>query len=103
MCDSDSEDYFVCPNCGAELRSDATFCRHCGASDDAGWGGDEDSHNAEGYGEWEDDPTFDYDEFVAREFPDHASPKPRRRSSQSIVVAVVVLLCIGLLLLGLIW
>ena len=32
-----SDDYFVCPHCGAALPDDAHFCPECGASDDSGW------------------------------------------------------------------
>src|SRR5262245_34607184 len=34
------DDYFLCRCCGAELPATATFCGHCGASDECGWGDD---------------------------------------------------------------
>ena len=93
------EDYFVCPHCGAELSVDATFCRHCGASEDAGWGGEADSSDADQSDDWSDD--FDYDDFIAREFPEHARTPARRRNAYWLAFAVVALLCILLMLMGL--
>ena len=66
----DPHDAAVCSHCGAELAPRASFCRACGASEDSGW-----SEGAyESTEEWalEDESDFDYDDFVAREFPDAA-------------------------------
>ncbi|MEM8668836.1 MAG: zinc ribbon domain-containing protein [Planctomycetota bacterium] len=53
-------DWVPCPTCGADIRADASFCRHCGASDSDDWNED---------GDWEEDhDEFDYDEFVQNEF-----------------------------------
>ncbi|MGR3219736.1 MAG: zinc-ribbon domain-containing protein [Candidatus Anammoxibacter sp.] len=30
-------DYFVCPNCGAELALNALACRECGSDENTGW------------------------------------------------------------------
>jgi len=88
----DSDDYFICPCCGAEVRVGAKFCRECGASDDFGW-------DEEGGG-WDDDTRagdaaeddFDYDEFVAREFPDRAAPWSKHRMKRWATGAVVVII-----------
>ena len=91
------DDYFVCPCCGAELPASATFCRHCGASDECGWGEDHQGEELDlpaGYGE-EDDADFDYDEFVAREFPAQAAERTQG-SKRRFQTVVIVLICISL-------
>jgi hypothetical protein len=95
-----ADDYFVCESCGAELPLTATFCRHCGASDECGWG--ENQQREEfglpgGYDDEQDD--FDYDEFVAREFPDQgtAGATGAAQTASPFRVAVVLVICISLL------
>ena len=56
--DDSTDDYSVCPHCGAELAARATFCAACGSSDADGW-----SEEAE-VGE----EDFDYDAYVASNF-----------------------------------
>ncbi len=46
--------FVPCPHCGGEIRSDATFCRHCGSSEADGW-------SDEGY---DDEEEFDYEQYV---------------------------------------
>ena len=91
------DDHFICPCCGAEVRVGAEFCRECGASDEFGW--DEDGH-------WWDDelPTgyrsdddFDYDEFVAREFPGPAAGWSKPWVKRTATVVIVVIVCFFLL------
>ncbi len=52
-------DFVPCPHCGAEIKAEANFCRHCGSSDADGWSE-----------EWADDSEddFDYEEFVEDNF-----------------------------------
>ncbi len=87
-----ADEYFNCPNCGAGVPVGAKFCRECGASDDSGWGQDDDS--------WADDLTtgygpegdFDYEGFVAREFPDQSplrSQQRMKRWAMAVLVAIV--------------
>jgi len=92
-----NDDYFICPSCGAEVPVNAEFCRECGASDELGW--DEDGH-------WCDDelPTgyatdseFDYDDFVGREFHQHASPWAKARVKRLALGIIAVLVCLALL------
>jgi hypothetical protein len=94
----DDSDYFVCPHCGEELPRDATFCRHCGASDQSGWSTDD------AWSEWEPgDPgedDFDYDEFVAREFPDQVQRHAGRHTVRWTVTALVAAVLIVLLVLS---
>jgi hypothetical protein len=33
-------DYFICPNCGAEVSIKALACPECGADEDTGWSED---------------------------------------------------------------
>src|SRR5208283_3984588 len=52
-----------CPNCGAEVPAGAKACPACGADERTGW-----SEEAYVGGLNLPDETFDYDEFVDREF-----------------------------------
>lgn len=82
-----------CPNCGADLATGAVFCRECGASEDSGWNDDVIDTEA-GYCEDED---FDYDDFIRREFPGHASPPTNISLKRFLMITLVVLLCLSLL------
>ena len=61
----------VCPNCGADVPSNARACPECGSDENTGWS--EDAKNAELDLPDED---FNYDEFVEREFG-RKKPKPQ--------------------------
>jgi hypothetical protein len=92
-----NNDYFICAHCGARVRDDADFCPACGASEDSGWtAGDDDDDQQLDYQEDEDD--FDYDDFLRREFPEHAEPDVRPQWRRALLVAVVLLLCLAFLL-----
>lgn len=83
-----SEGEFACPHCGAPVRADARFCRQCGASEDSGWNEDDSlEEDVAGYAGADD---FNYDEFIAREFPDHAD-RPHGRGSRWWIVGLVLL------------
>ena len=73
-------EFMDCPYCKKRVASTATVCRHCGnspkgseqkgnnATEEAG--DDSESHQASSFGGYDaaqDD--FDYDEFIAEEFP----------------------------------
>ena len=60
-----------CPNCGAPLHAGARVCPECGSDEQTGW-----SEAAEHDGLGLPEESFDYDEFVQREF-ESKSPKPR--------------------------
>jgi len=90
-------DDFPCPNCGAKVSAGATFCRECGASDDAGWGTEDEDLDA-AYGEDED---FDYDEFIGREFPQYAPDGTRVTGKQMLIRLIAIILCLCLLWFGL--
>jgi ribosomal protein L40E len=97
-----SDDYFLCPCCGARLAVDAKFCRECGADAEVGWDPEGlDSGPSGGY--QDDDDDFDYDEFIAREFPQHAEPQPGRLLRRAVWTCVVLTLCAALILLLFFW
>jgi ribosomal protein L40E len=90
-------DWFACPHCGADVQSDAKVCRNCGSDDETGWSEDADVWGAgidAGYG---DDDDFDYDEFVERELPEHATAPPGKLLKRWAWRAIVALVCIALL------
>ena len=93
-----TDDYFLCEHCGAELRADASFCRECGASEDAGWHTDEDWPDADSPTGYQADDDFDYDEFIAREFPSQERRSTRHALKRMFVGIVVIVLCIALLM-----
>jgi len=61
----------ICPNCGADVPRNARACPECGADEHTGW-----SEAARTDGLDLPDETFDYRDFVKREFGDK-SPVPR--------------------------
>ena len=83
--------FFSCPHCGSPVRSDARICRECGADEECGW--DEDGFDSH-YGEFDED-DFDYDRFVAREFPNEAAVPPKPWLG-AVVLAVIVSLLLTL-------
>jgi hypothetical protein len=60
-----------CPNCGAELPPGALACPECGSDENTGW-----SHAAKNDSLSLPDDSFDYDDFVKREFGSK-NPVPR--------------------------
>jgi uncharacterized membrane protein YvbJ len=88
----DDRNSFVCPNCGADVPEHADFCRACGASADSGW---DDADWADGE---EDEDDFDYDDYLRREFPEHAEPDTRPQPWRAVTVAIVLLLCLAFVL-----
>jgi zinc-ribbon domain len=83
-----------CPNCGADLPAGVRACPECGSDENTGWS-EEAKIDALGL----PDDSFDYNEFVKREFGD------KQRQPQKLywfwwVVAVVVLVAFLLVLIG---
>ena len=90
-------DYDLCEFCGAEMAVGATFCRECGASDDSGWNDEYDEdYEGDEYDEEEEDAR-EYEDFIRREFPDHAeSPGGNLKFGFWGIVALVVVAAIAL-------
>ena len=84
----------VCPVCGEDVPRNARACPHCGADHRSGW--NEDETAADGL-DLPDD-TFDYDEFMEREFG-VKRPKSRMR----MVVAIILVLAIIIAVLSRLW
>ncbi len=65
-----------CPHCGELIRTNARFCRYCGANEEQGWQADDSWSDIPigGYAESE----HEYEEFIAGEFPQHANQAPKR-------------------------
>lgn len=83
-----------CPHCGANLPANASRCRNCGASSEYGWDSVEsniDGLAADYGGEGYDEDDFDYDEFVAREFSEHAEGGSNTGSGPSMAARFVIL------------
>ena len=55
-CSIMTSQFVPCPHCGGDIKSDATFCRHCGSSDSDGWKEHDD------YGP--DDEDAEYEQFL---------------------------------------
>ncbi len=53
----------ICPNCGAEVPPGAKACPECGSCEETGW-----SEQAHAQGLGLPDDSFDYEEYVRREF-----------------------------------
>lgn len=65
---SANTDFFFCPVCHTELPVTAKVCPECGSDKDTGW---------KDLDQTPMDEDFDYDEFVAKEFGDKKSVKPK--------------------------
>jgi len=87
---------FICPHCGAEVRTGASACPECGSDDSTGWSDDADEWGGavtDGYG---GDNDFDYEEFVKREFGD----RPNRAFGPPLwllILALIVIVALFLL------
>lgn len=75
-----------CPNCGAEIPDKATACPECGSCEETGWS---DAAKADSLGLPEE--SFDYDDFVQREFGDKKQANRRPRSLLWWLTAIIVL------------
>ena len=77
----------ICPNCGEEVPSGAKACPECGADEKTGWS-DEARYENLGI----PDDSFDYDEYVRREFEGHTPGDERRRFWRKVGIALLVVL-----------
>lgn len=83
----------TCPNCGADVPANAKSCPGCGADEKTGWA--EDAY-AGSLGLPEE--TFDYDDFVQREF---AGEKARPRGVHwfwwAIAIGIAAVFIVGVI------
>jgi hypothetical protein len=75
----------ICPNCGAEVPRKAKACPECGSSEETGW-----SEDAYATGLELPDDTFDYNEYLKREF-NQADPLKKQFKWYYLVAAAVVI------------
>ena len=80
-----------CPNCGADVPRGARACPECGADENTGWSEDADTPGNLGIPE----ESFDYEDYVKREFGGEPSPDEKRRRFWR-MVGLVLLLCFAL-------
>lgn len=73
-----------CPVCGAEVPSRAKACPECGADDETGW-----SERARSDALGIPDDSFDYQDFVEREFKGR---KPKRKLQPLWFAAALILI-----------
>jgi len=76
----------VCPVCGEMVPDNAKACPECGACEKTGWS---DDAKADALGLPDD--SFDYDEYVKREFE---GENPRRKNGALWAVVAVILLAL---------
>lgn len=80
----------TCPNCGAEVPARAKACPECGACEETGW-----SEEAEGGGLGLPDESFDYDQFVKKEFGAGARDPMRPKPVWALVALVMAVILSG--------
>ncbi len=102
-------EFMDCPHCKKRVASTASICRHCGNSPE--WGSpngesaieiadhDSESHHASSFGGYDaTQDDFDYDEFIAEEFPTR-DPDTKTRNRWKYVSIVLIFVFVILLLL----
>ena len=82
-----------CPNCGADLPPNCRACPECGSCEETGWS---EKARLDHLG-IPDEESFDYDEFVQREFQGR---RPRRKLHWLWVATAILLFGAILLLLA---
>ena len=80
-----------CPNCGAEVPTEAIACPECGSCEETGWSGKA-KYDQIGV---DYDDAFDYESFVQEEFGD-GNGKSRAKSPMRWVWTIVAILLIAL-------
>lgn len=76
----------TCPNCGADVPPKAKACPECGACEKTGW-----SEDAAADGLGLPDDSFDYQDYVQREFGGRkAVPRGLNRFWWCVAVAVLI-------------
>ncbi len=83
----------TCPNCGTDVPRKARACPECGACEKTGW-----SEAADYDGLDLPDESFNYDDFVKREFEDEGRPAGSNSKSKRLWIALVALVLVIILL-----
>jgi uncharacterized membrane protein YvbJ len=83
----------TCPNCHAELPPRARACPECGADEQTGW-----SEKARSDDLGIPDDSFDYDEFIDREFQGKAPKRKMQIFWTAVAVLVLILFILGFVL-----
>ena len=78
----------TCPNCGADVPRNARACPECGSDEKTGWS----EQAAYDHLDLPDD-SFDYNEFVEREFSGH-EPRPRGWFLWAVIAIVLCFLLV---------
>jgi hypothetical protein len=81
----------VCPVCGEDVPRGALACPECGADHRSGWREEEASYDGLDL----PDETFDYDDFVRREFPSKIRP-PGIKPIWWITAILLLAICIAI-------
>ena len=79
----------TCPNCGADVPPNAKACPECGSDEQTGW-----SDEAAASGLDLPDDSFDYDEFVEKEF---GGKKPVPHGIKPFWWVIAILILVGIL------
>jgi hypothetical protein len=79
---------FVCPNCGGEVRKGSAACPHCGSDERTGWN---DGTYLDGIDLGND---VDYDELLGQEFP---ASRPKKKTVSWVFIVAAVLLVLSIL------
>jgi uncharacterized membrane protein YvbJ len=79
---------FVCPNCGGEVRKGSAACPHCGSDDQTGWS---DGTYLDGI---DINNDVDYDEILEQEFP---SSRTKKKTVSWVIIVAAVLLVLSVL------
>ncbi len=82
--------YFICPNCGSDVRAGAVSCPVCGSDERTGWKEDAGGSGLPaGYGGGED---FDYEAYLRREFGGQGGESRRRMPKLPVKTTAVIIL-----------
>jgi len=81
-----SQETFICPVCGGEVKTNALACPDCGSDEKSGWS-DETYLDGIDVGD-----EVDYDEILENEFPEMKEKKKKVKITWVMVVGAVLLL-----------
>lgn len=73
----------TCPHCGAELKSGATFCRHCGSDKNTGW---------KDGAEFADEELPDYDEILENEFGEDSQGNRKKTGGMGVIGTIAAII-----------